>query len=268
MQRTDSQVSTRTLIGQLSSDVSDYTRGCAALSLGQAKERRALDPLLTALSDESPWVRGWAAFALGELQEPRTLTALCNLLGDDDHWVRQQAADAVVRFDGKLTNSVLRNALKGNNPLAKAWTLHVIAQKGDPDSALDVIPILEDGSRAVRLSAVRTLYRLGQATAVAPVRMFMRDPDEHLRGAAAFALGALGDYESTSALCLALTDPTPWVRRNAAWSLLELGESLRLVASMTEDPDAGVRCFANNARDRLVEAERNGVSPGDDGSSP
>ena len=203
-------------------------------------------------------MRGWAAFALGELQEARTLTAICNVLGDEDQWVRQQAADAVVRFDSRLANSALRKVLQGDNPMAKAWSLHAIAQRGDPESALDVVPILEDESRAVRLSAVRTLYRLGQSSAVAPVRMFMRDPDEHLRGAAAYALGALGDHESASALSLALTDPTPWVRRNAAWSLLELGESLRLVASMIEDTDAGVRTFATSARKRLQQAEQAG----------
>jgi hypothetical protein len=48
------------------------------------------------------------------------------------------------------------------------------------------------------------------------------------------------------------------VRRNAAWSLLELGESLRLVASMIEDTDAGVRTFAASARKRLQQAEQAG----------
>ncbi len=93
---------------------------------------------------------------------------------------------------------------------------------------------------------------------VGTVRMFMRDPDVHLRGAAAYALGALGDRESVSALSLALTDSAPWVRRNAAWSLLELGEALHLVASMMEDADAGVRCFAANAQVRLQREDGTG----------
>jgi HEAT repeat protein len=75
-------------------------------------------------------------------------------------------------------------------------------------------------------------------------------------------LGALGDRESVPALSLALTDFTPWVRRNAAWSLLELGEALQLVASMTQDADAGVRLFATIAQERLQREN------GTDGSSP
>jgi len=114
-----------------------------------------------------------------------------------------------------------------------------------------VVSILEDDDRSVRLSAVRTLYRLGESSAIFPVRIFLSDPDVHLRWAAVYALGALGDKDSVSTLCLALKDPTPWVRRNAAWSLLQIGEALNLVASMSRDQDAGVRSFAARARQLL-----------------
>ena len=81
----------------------------------------------------------------------------------------------------------------------------------------------------------------------------MRDPDENLRGAAAYALGALYDRDSVSALSIALMDSKAWVRRNAAWSLLRLRENLRLVASMVNDVDEGVRMFARNASSLVEE---------------
>ena len=250
--------SAKVLMRCLGHDPSEYTRGCAAQVLGQMKEKSARESLLQALSDSSSWVRGWSAYALGQLQEPDTLSDLCGTLGDEDTWVRQQAADALMRFDSRLADNALLVSMKQESPTAKAWSLHVIAERGQLETALDVVPILEDPNRAVRLSAVRALYRLGQSSAIAPVRMFMRDPDVHLRGAAAYALGALGDMESVQALSVALTDATPWVRRNAAWSLLELGEALKLVASMTQDSDAGVRLFATNARDRLQQENGTG----------
>ena len=87
--------SPRVLMRHLRNDPSEYSRGCAAQVLGQMKEKRALSPLLQALSDSSSWVRGWSAYALGQLQEPSTLSTLCGTLGDKDSWVRQQAAAAL-----------------------------------------------------------------------------------------------------------------------------------------------------------------------------
>ena len=48
-------------------------------------------------------------------------------------------------------------------------------------------------------------------------------------------------------------DSKAWVRRNAAWSLLRLRENLRLVASMVNDVDEGVRMFARNASSLVEE---------------
>jgi len=247
--------STKALVRQLKSDPSEYERGYAALALGRARAESAVAPLLQALSDSSPWVRGWAAFALGQIQEPLSLPALCHALGDGKAWVREQAADALLCFDIELTHSILRQILKNGNAIARVWAIHVMAQGERPEAALDVLPSLEDSHRSIRLTTVRTLYRLGHPTAIAPLRTFMNDPDEHLRGAAAFGLGSLGDRESVPALCRALAVPKPWVRRNAARSLLELGEALQLVASMTRDSDTGVRCLAANARRRLPSRE-------------
>jgi len=241
----------RNLKRDLITHPSAFTRGCAALSLGQLKDSSVLEPLVQALGDTSPWVRGWSAFSLRYLQDPTCLLPLCRLLGDKDEWVRQQTADTLMRFDSDLVDEVLKDSMRSRNSLTKSWALHVMASRGNPTSAMDIVPMLEDENRPVRLSAVRALYRLGQTSSIAPVRMFIRDPDDHLRGAAAYALGALGDKDSVSALCLALTDQTPWVRRNAAWSLLQLGEGLQLVASMIRDPDAGVRTFAQEAQNRL-----------------
>lgn len=243
--------STITLILSLEHDRSAYTRGCAAQALGKAREKTALPALRQALSDTSSWVRGWAAYGLGRLQDEYSLSDLCGLLGDEDYWVRQQAADTLVGFDSHLADNTLLLSLKQKNPTARAWSLHVIAERGQVDAALDVVPILEDDDRSVRLSAVRTLYRLGKSSAILPVQMFIRDPDVDLRGAAVYAIGALGDKDSVSTLCGALTDSAAWVRRNAAWSLLVMGEALNLVADMNQDQDTGVRSFAARARQRL-----------------
>ena len=242
------------LIECLKNDISEYSRGVAALTLGQNKESSAFSVLMESLSDASFWVRGWAVYALGRIQDPMALIHVTNMLSDTDPWVRQQAAEALIYFEDDIVEAVLLKSIRQENVIGKSWSLHVIAERGNTNSVLDVISILEDDNMPVRLSAVRTLYRLGQSSAIAPLRMFMRDPEENMRGAAAYALGALGDIDSVPALSLALMDSKAWVRRNAAWSLLRLGENVRLVASMFNDADEGVRLFARNASIIVYEA--------------
>ena len=238
----------------LKNDISEYSRGVAALRLGQNRESAALLDLIESLSDDSSWVRGWCVYALGRIQNPDSLINITHMLSDPDPWVRQQSAEALIYFDDDIVDMVLLNAIKRDDVVGKSWSLHVMAERGNPNFTLDVIPMLEDEERPVRLSAIRTLYRLGQSDAIAPLRMFIRDPDENMRGAAAYALGALYDRDSVSALSIALMDPKDWVRRNAAWSLLRLRENLRLVASMVNDVDEGVRMFARNASSIIEES--------------
>ena len=136
--RARGEESPEALVRQLSSSPSDFERGCAALALGQVREKNAAEPLLQALSDSSPWVRGWAAFALGQIQDPISLPGLCHVLGDRDPWVREQAAEALLRFDAEPTHGILRNILKNGTTLARVWAIHVMAQGGRPEAESDL----------------------------------------------------------------------------------------------------------------------------------
>jgi len=63
----------------------------AAVALGNARDARAVAPLVTALSDRKPLVRGHAAWALGELGGEEARTALKVLLQrESDPWVREE----------------------------------------------------------------------------------------------------------------------------------------------------------------------------------
>ena len=241
----------------------DYDRGLAALALGNAGCVEALESLIGATMDGSVWVRGWAIRAIGLIHEEQGLQALGRALSDNNAWVREGASDALAGFDSELADDVLRSALASSSPVGRSWAIHTMGRRTEFGDSLDIIPLLEDENRAVRLSAVRALYRLGGPEAVRPIMMFMNDKDEHLRGASSYALGRIGDAESVPHLIYALRDAHSWVRRNAAWSLLQLGESLDVVASLTEDSDRGVRAFASKAVLLLKNSSRDGYENGD-----
>jgi len=157
-------------------------------------------------------------------------------------------------FEHELVDAALLRALHASQPLVRAWSLFVLARRGEAEISLDALPLLEDPSRAVRLMAIRALARLKHPAAAAPLRMVLRDRDEHIKGAAAFALGALQDTEAVGLLHHALSERSVWVRRNAAWALLALGtpETIEAVGSLQEDNDQGVRLLAQAARARLL----------------
>jgi HEAT repeat protein len=74
----------------------DQTRQMAAIALGYAEKRDAVEPLLRNLVDDAAGVRMASAWALGEIEDPRATEALVRVLSEDpDPRVRRQAAWAL-----------------------------------------------------------------------------------------------------------------------------------------------------------------------------
>ena len=84
------------LIDALSTNVDHYTRQEAARSLGKLSDVRALHPLLDALTDADKYVRREAASALGDLGDERALPALL-VVERNDHVTTNQAGRQGVR---------------------------------------------------------------------------------------------------------------------------------------------------------------------------
>lgn len=251
MKNAPSIVSYETLISQLKHD-DPYVKGCAASSLGQYIHSGAAPVLREIANDESAWVRGWVIFALGRIQDPIDLPIICTGLGDADPWVREQSSNAIAHFDGVAADETLLTLLNHKDSQVRAWSIYTMTKRPyDSIQSMDFLPMLEDEARSVRITAVRALYALGDPAYLEQARMFINDPDIHMRGAANYALGVLGNSSVVPDLLSALHDPSPWVRRNAAWSILELGESLEILASLDKDPDTGVRAFARYAKEIL-----------------
>ena len=248
MKDESSLISYQTLIKQLKHD-DPYIAGCAAFSLGQYVHFDAAPVLREIAQNESSWVLGWVIFALGRIQDPQDLPIISTGLGDIDPWVREKSSEALANFQGTAANDFLLNLLNHKDSQIRAWSIYTITKRPSPDlESMDLIPMLEDESRSVRISAVRALYKLGDKDHLEQARMFINDPDIHLRGAANYALGILGNSSTVPDLLRSLRDPSAWVRRNAAWSIMQLGESLDVLSCLDEDPDTGVRTFARYAK--------------------
>jgi HEAT repeat protein len=93
-----------------------------------------------------------------------------------------------------------------------------------PDTAGRVAAALGDPAAEVRWTAATVLGRLGQRTAVDPLRRRLRDPHAEVRRQAALALGYLGDRRALEALrALGREDDNGGVREAAAYAAGLLG---------------------------------------------
>ena len=192
---------------------SDSLRYIVAQILGQIGDRRASPFLKSLLRDENRHVREQAVRALGQLDDPRLHTTLASVLADDSvpdvrgaaAWSLGNLRDttavpSLVRALADTIPSVRRQALAALQflwtPTAEAAALDALRDRDDTvryiaaqllghhrtHRALDALCLaLTDDNIWVRVESARTLGRIGDTTAVAPLeRMFAeREGPDH-----------------------------------------------------------------------------------------
>lgn len=80
-----------------------FTRGYAAVALGNIGDATAVPALVEALKDEESYVRRSAAVALGNIRDATAVPALVETLKDEDGEVRRSAAEALERIGNSVT---------------------------------------------------------------------------------------------------------------------------------------------------------------------
>lgn len=141
--------------------------------------------------------------------------------------------------------------LRDPSPNVRAVSARALGLHGSPRHVADVTPLLEDESALVRREAARTLQRLHDPIAIAPlIRTLRLDEDPRVRAQAAGALGQYAQPRSLEALVAALDDEHLVVTMNAMESLQTLTgndllsddrESWAAWLDGVEDPFAGRR---------------------------
>ena len=203
------------MIRALSHD-SCLVREAAADALGQVGDRRAVDPLIKALSDDKygiTRVREAAAKALVQLGDV-AVDPLVKTLTDPKGSVRLAAAKALQQLGQPEWVRCIRG---DNDDFAR------LASSGEPGGSALLIAALSDGDRDVRRRVPLALVRLG-ATALDPLVNALSDDSSDIRDQAARALGQLGDRRAVDPLLKALSGDDSRVRNRAAEALGYLGD--------------------------------------------
>lgn len=162
----------------------------AARALGEAKDQRAVEPLITAVRSHNLGLQQEAVIALGKLGDARAIPALVAALHDGnlEHGLPQAAAEALARIgipsipallaalEGRRTRHFARAALEGIGEPASDALASVI---GHPD-------------RYVRLTAGMLLVKSRRKQAIALLRPLLDDSSWEVRTSMFSALKGRG----------------------------------------------------------------------------
>jgi HEAT repeat protein len=184
-----------------SRDEDPRVRRYLALSLGEVRDPRAVEPLLEALGDADVQTAIYAAWALGTIGDPRAASGLIPLLDHEDAGLRKIAAYALGALDAPESLPPLRALL--HDPVEDvAWNAALsLARRGDSAglpllrrmldrSYLDGVQRADESGRPRALTeeqkedaiknALRSLALLRDSGAVEQIAT-LRDSDPNLR---------------------------------------------------------------------------------------
>jgi HEAT repeat protein len=227
----------------------------AAMALGDAKDKRAIEPLVAALSDKDSGVRmeaTWAlvkfsasaveplitalngddpngrmnaAEALGEIGDVRAVGPLLNALKDNDETVRYSMNSALMHIDmdASVIDLLLAAMKKDENSMERSIALSKLVILGEPAVA-PLIALLNDKVQTVQKDAAQELVRIGKP-AVEPLIAELKNENIVLRKEAAQILGEIRDSRAVEPLISLLKDSEADTRASAAKALGEIKDT-------------------------------------------
>jgi HEAT repeat protein/cyclophilin family peptidyl-prolyl cis-trans isomerase len=186
----------------------------AVVALARLKSYDALAGVVLDSSGQ-PRVRWWpVAFALQRIDDPRSTPALMALLREPQPYTRALAA-------------------KG------------LGSVKEPAVATALLPLVADADRSVAVEAIRSLARIGNRAAAAPLLKLVQTTktESHLRLEAVSALGSIAGDGVYDTLLDVLADPTPAIRAAAIQSLARMDPAgfVTVLSGLDPDPNWSVR---------------------------
>ena len=159
-----------------------YVREQAVRALGQLDDPRLHATLASVLAGDSvPDVRGAAAWSLGNLRDTTAVPSLVRALADTVPSVRRQALAALQFLWTPASEAAALDALRDRDDNVRYVAAQLLGHHRT-HRALDALCLaLTDDNIWVRAESARTLGRIGDTTAVAPLeRMFAeREGPDH-----------------------------------------------------------------------------------------
>jgi HEAT repeat protein len=167
-------------------------------------EKQGLEGMARALRNSTdPQVRQYAAYLLGQAKNPRAIQPLIEALADFDKSVREQATLALSSI-GKSAIEPLAGAMKEKKWETRYRAAEALGKIADEKAVQPLIQALKDNRDHVRYMAAKGLRELGDSEAIEPMVILLKDENKYVRMMAARALGTIGGKKVNIALKNAL----------------------------------------------------------------
>ncbi len=167
-------------------------------------EKLNLDGLIKSLLDSTdPNIRQYAAYLLGQAKNPRAIEPLIRALADFDKSVREQAMLALSSL-GKTAIAPLSEAMKEPKWETRYRAAEALGKIADEKAVQPLIQGLKDNREHVRYMAAKGLRQFGDSDTIDPMIILLKDENVYVRMMVARALGAIGGTKVNAALEKAL----------------------------------------------------------------
>ena len=165
-------------------------RGAAAASLGKLQIEQAVQPLMSALFEKSPAVRSIAAVSLGKLKAEKAVPALTKGLQDSNPGVRAASVAALLHLSSPfgLVAQTVSELIPNKNPGIRSGIAKALENGRGRDVVGTLFLLLNDPVPKPRITAARSLGRIGSRNTLPRLKQALRDQDEAVRATVAAAI--------------------------------------------------------------------------------
>lgn len=230
--------------------------------LGDWKGEGNVSLLIQATDHPDASVRTQAAVSLGNLapilpreKRSQAFAHLRQLVSGDDPAVTAAAIRSLSLL-GTQSNSpasVIRPHIDSNHRAVCLSCVRALGRVGTPDDVDDLEPFLDDASVQMTAAAIRSIGKVGNPADAQLLVSLMNSTHRSVQVAAIRAVEALGAKSLKHKLAEQLNSPSASVRRSALKALMKMKStdlSDRFIAS-TQDDSASVRLAATRAVGKL-----------------
>lgn len=135
----------------------------AAIALGAARSKDAVEPLIKALEDDDDFVRNFAVKSLANIADSRALSPLIEALNDTSVLVRRSAVTALGNLGSPEAFDPLIKAFNDGHFMVRRSAAAALGSLGDPRAIDSLIEALGDKDTYIKDAAVSGLTRIGKA---------------------------------------------------------------------------------------------------------